>query len=136
VLKLSFVFVAFLSFTACNFGLIVDPLPFPVSIRLESTSNNITVTGSITLTAKIKFGGSGGATETKVKFYDGSMEVGEATASDPPFNSGSPGEYAFQTMILLFKTQNGEHSYIAKALYENDEKSLRSSPAVVNVNIP
>jgi hypothetical protein len=136
VLKILYGFVVCLSFTACSFGLIVDPPPFPASIRLESTSNDITVPKSITLIANIKFGGSGGATETKVKFYDGDIEVGEVTDSDPPLSSGLPGEYAFQTMILLSKAQNGEHLYTARALYENDKRSLDSSPVVVNVNIP
>jgi hypothetical protein len=127
----------FLFLTACNFGFIVDPPQVPTQIRLESSSSNVTSSGNLTLTAKIKYEGSqAGGVETRVEFYDGDLEVGETTISDPPLNSGLQVDYAFKTTILLSKAQNGARSYTAKALYENDKKTLVSTPIVVNVNIP
>ncbi|NJK43544.1 MAG: hypothetical protein HC933_04095 [Pleurocapsa sp. SU_196_0] len=126
-----------LSFTACNVGPVVDPPQVPTQIRLESSSTNVTASGNLTLTAKIKYEGSqAGGVETRVEFYDGDLEVGETTISDPPLNSGLQVDYAFKTTILISKAQNGARSYTAKALYENDKKTLVSTPIVVNVNIP
>jgi hypothetical protein len=123
--------------TACNFGLIVDPPQVPTEIRLEVSSRDVTASGNLILTAKIKYeGGQAGGVETRVEFFDGDLEVAQTTVSDPPLNSGLQVDYAFKTTVVLSKAQNGVHSYRAKAVFDNDKKSLESAPIVVNVNIP
>jgi hypothetical protein len=125
------------SFTACNFGPVVDPPSVPVEIRLEATPQAVTAAGDLSLMAKVKYGGAFvGTVETRVVFYDGNLAVGETNVSDPPLSSNLPGDYAFRINVPITRNQNGTRSYMAKAFFDQNRKSLGSEPLLVNVNIP
>jgi hypothetical protein len=126
-----------LSFTACQFGGIVNPPSFPTEIRLEAGSKIVTTAGNLNLTAKVRYGGAFvGTVRTRVVFYDGDLSVGETVVSDSLLDSNLSGEYAFQVSVSLNREQNGVRSYKAVAFYDQDQRRLETVPITVQVAIP
>jgi Rieske Fe-S protein len=92
------------------------------TVTLLSSSNNVIANGSITLTATAT---AKTGTISSVEFFDGATSLGVVTAPT-----------AFTKTIAFTATNNGAHSYTAKAT-DSSGNSATSTPAVaVTVNIP
>jgi Rieske Fe-S protein len=90
------------------------------TVSLTSSSNNVTVGGSITLTASAS---AKTGTISSVEFFDGATSLGIVTAAP------------FTKTVALTTLNNGTHNYTAKAT-DSSNNSATSTPAVaVVVNI-